>query len=367
MSFICTRKNSGKSGEEAGPVGESPIKPFPLLLLALLTVACLLPFINRAFNMDEPLFIWSAQHIQNDPLNFYGFQVNWEGREAAMASVNQNPPLAAYYLALIGSFFGWSEAALHLGFLLPALALVLGTYFLARSLGADALAAGLVVIATPVFLLSSASVMCDTMMVALWTWSVVFWIEGLKRESPTRLLVSAILITLCCLTKYFGMSLIPLLLVYSAIERRRIGHWLYFLLLPALLLGIYQWLTHKLYGRGLLLDAAAYATTNRVGGDWPSKILSGLAFGGGGLIVLLPAAPRLWGKRTLLAGMATAVAAGGLLVGMKQFGTFPVVEDGRVHGWFLVQAAVLVTTGASILALAAADVRKRNDSASVLL
>ena len=293
-----------------------------MLVLSFLTLACLLPFINKAYHIDDPLFIWSAQHIQSDPLNFYGFNVNWEGREAAMASITENPPLASYYLALVGWFFGWSEIALHAGMLVPALGLVIGAFFLARSLGVAALPAGLVVISTPVFLLSSTSVMCDTMMVALWVWSVFFWIEGLKRNHPGRLCLAGMLIAACCLTKYFGISLIPLLLVYSVVERRGLGRWLVYLCLPVLVLGFYQWLTHKLYGRGLLLDAVAYATGNRNGGGWASKILSGLAFGGGGMVVLLLAAPFLWGKRTLLTGVAVAIATGGMVVGMKQFGAF---------------------------------------------
>ncbi len=49
-----------------------------------------------------------------------------------MSEVTKNPPLGAYYAALIGSIAGWSDRALHFGFLLPALALILGTYHLAR-------------------------------------------------------------------------------------------------------------------------------------------------------------------------------------------------------------------------------------------
>ena len=81
-----------------------------------------MPFLDKALHIDDPLFVWCARHIQSSPLDFYGFTVNWEGREALMATVNQNPPLASYYLALLGSLFGWNEVALHAGFLMAALA-----------------------------------------------------------------------------------------------------------------------------------------------------------------------------------------------------------------------------------------------------
>jgi hypothetical protein len=49
-----------------------------------------------------------------------------------MADVTKNPPLACYYGAAVGQVAGWSERAFHLAFLVPALALVLGTYRLAK-------------------------------------------------------------------------------------------------------------------------------------------------------------------------------------------------------------------------------------------
>ena len=60
-----------------------------------LTVACagsLLPFIDKAFHIDDPLFLWTARQIQNRPLDFYRFNVNWYWSEMPMASVTKNPP-----------------------------------------------------------------------------------------------------------------------------------------------------------------------------------------------------------------------------------------------------------------------------------
>ncbi|HZM02853.1 MAG TPA: hypothetical protein VFC44_07500, partial [Candidatus Saccharimonadales bacterium] len=95
-----------------------------LLILAAATLACLVPFVDKAFHIDDPLFIWTARHIHAEPFNFYDFQVNWDSWLKPMAAVTQNPPLASYYMALAASVLGWSEVALHAAFLLPALALV---------------------------------------------------------------------------------------------------------------------------------------------------------------------------------------------------------------------------------------------------
>jgi 4-amino-4-deoxy-L-arabinose transferase-like glycosyltransferase len=227
--------------------------------------------------------------------------------------------------------------------------------------------AALGVITAPVFLLSSTSLMCDTMMLAFWVWALCFWIEGLKNGSSARLLVAALFIVACSMTKYFGACLIPLLLTYSLRERQRIGSWLAYLLFAVFVLAFYQWLTQRLYGRGLLLDAILYAVQLRVGGELPSKMLSGLAFVGGCMIVVLAAAPLLWRTKVLALGVPAAVLMGLLLVGMKTIGSFPVVEARNVHWLFVVQMSVCVIAGLSVAWLTIRDLHERRTPDAALL
>jgi hypothetical protein len=350
-------------------IRKAPPAVASLLILTAVTLACLLPFIGKAFHIDDPLFIWCARHIQSDPINIYGFNLNWYGQEASMATVTENPPLAVYYMALVGSLLGWSEIALHTGFLLPALAVVLGTYYLGRNFCSQPFWAALATVAAPVFLLSSTSVMCDTMMMAFWVWSVFFWMEGFKTGNPAKLCMAVLLITACSLTKYFGISLIPLLLTYSLLERRRIGSWLACFCLPVLALVFYQWLTQRLYGYGMVLNAVAYACTPklRVGGELPSKLLASLAFAGGGMVMLLTAAPLLWDRKKFTAGIVMAVMVGLLVLTMKKVGVFPVMDAGNVKWLFVIQISLLAITGISLVLLVAGDWLRQKTPASALL
>ncbi len=50
------------------------------------------------------------------------------------------------------------------------------------------------------------------MMLALWIWAAIFWIEGIDSDRPVFLAASVILIAASALTKYFGAALVPLLL-----------------------------------------------------------------------------------------------------------------------------------------------------------
>jgi ribose/xylose/arabinose/galactoside ABC-type transport system permease subunit len=98
------------------------------------------------------LFIWSAKQIQIDPIDFYGFTVNWYGTEMPMVQVTENPPGACYYIAMVGRLFGWSEIVLHTAFLIPAAVATLGMYYLAKQFCSQPVLATLAAVFTPAFL-----------------------------------------------------------------------------------------------------------------------------------------------------------------------------------------------------------------------
>jgi 4-amino-4-deoxy-L-arabinose transferase-like glycosyltransferase len=224
---------------EAIPL-KGEIKISSLALLAVLVLVCLTPFLGKAFHIDDTLFVWTSQQIAQHPQNPYGFTINWYTAPQPMWEVTQNPPLSSYYMAGIARIWGWSEVALHAGFLVVALAAILGTYALARRLTRWPLLAAAATLAAPGFLVSSTTLMCDTMMVALWIFAILFWLDGVERKQPALLLISALLIAVCALTKYFGIALIPLLLLYSLVRTRRIESSLLYLLLPVAALAGYQ-------------------------------------------------------------------------------------------------------------------------------
>jgi 4-amino-4-deoxy-L-arabinose transferase-like glycosyltransferase len=247
----------------SGPSFFTEQRTSAVFLLAIFTILCLTPFVNKPFHIDDTLFLWNARQIQAHPGDFYGLSINWYGTEMPMSQVTKNPPLTSYYIAAVAFLFGWSEIALHTAFLLPAIGVALGCFFLANRLCSRPFLAACSAIITPVFLVSSTNVMCDTMMLAFWVWALFLWMEGLDKDKPLILFISSVIVSLCVVTKYFGISLIPLIALYSLFKKRKPGTWALFLLIPLAVLAGYQWATSALYGRGLLLDAASYATESR--------------------------------------------------------------------------------------------------------
>jgi hypothetical protein len=120
-----------------------------LLFLVAMTIGFIAPFANKAFHIDDPLFLWAAKQIQSDPTDPYGFKVTWNFDEMEMSEVTKNPPLTSYYIALVAYWVGWGEKALHLAFLIPAIAVVLGTYVIAQRLCERPVLASLIGLITP--------------------------------------------------------------------------------------------------------------------------------------------------------------------------------------------------------------------------
>jgi 4-amino-4-deoxy-L-arabinose transferase-like glycosyltransferase len=341
------------------------------ILLAVAVLACLVPFSGKAFNVDDTLFIYVARQITQHPLDPYGFKVNWFLDAVPMARETKNPPLASYFIAAAASFAGWSERALHLAFLLPALATVLGAYRLARRFTNSPLLAAGATLLTPAFLVSANNVMCDTMMLALWLWAIIFWIEGLHPEKPLFLAVSVLLITFCALTKYFGMALIPLLAAYSLARQRRLGSWGWYLLLPILALTGYQRWTKAVYGLRMISEAAHMSAGVRQARQSSAlaKALVDLSFIGGCTLPALTLAPLVWPRKKLLAVcVASAVAGFFISSGRIDLGEMLWPFDFSRH-WFLVgvQLTLFIAAGFSVLMLAASDAWKRKDADSLLL
>jgi 4-amino-4-deoxy-L-arabinose transferase-like glycosyltransferase len=334
------------------------------IVVVALTVACLLPFASRAFHVDDPLFVWTARQIQKAPADPYGFDLIWDYTRVRMADVTQNPPLSSYYLAAVGSLAGWSERTLHLGFLLITVLLAVGVYRLAERFTEHPLVAAMATLLTPGLLVSASSVMCDTMMLMLWVWAVVFWVEGLEPERPGRLMLAGVLMGAAFLTKYFAAALILLVFVYSLVRVRRFGRWAVYLLIPLGTIWAYQHWTAVMYGQGLVTRAATYAAGMRafLSSSITARGLMALSFAGGCASAPLWFAPLIWRRRNVLMGIAvSALAAAAVFAGwvrlVKMVGGPGELSVWRQHGLLLGgQLTLFLAGGLAVLSLVVGDV-----------
>jgi hypothetical protein len=343
-------------------------------LLIGITLLCLLPFSGRAFHVDDPLFVWSGQQIAKHPLDPYGFQVVWDNYSEPMSEITKNPPLACYYAAAIGSIAGWSERALHLGFLLPAIALVLGTYRLSIRFTRSPLVAVAAALLTPGVLVSATSVMSDIMMLAFWIWAAVLWMEGFDEGKWSYLVSSSLLLALATLTKYFGICLLPLLLVYSTARKRWLGLWALYFLIPIVVLAAYQQWTTVLYGHGMFSDAFTFAHVEQSVNGKPSffaSALVGISFVGGCTLLPLFLSPFFWNwKKLIVALFVSAVCTFTLARGWFGLGHYDVVvRECFRSGWITpgIQLTFALFIGIIVFSLGIAELRHWRSADSLFL
>jgi hypothetical protein len=245
----------------------------------------------------------------------------------------------------------------------------MGTYSLAKSLCDRPLLATLMSISTPVFLLSGTTVMCDILMLSFWVSAVNLWRKGIKLNSIACLASASLCITACGLTKYYGISLIPLLFAYALAEKRKLGSWVFHLLIPVLLLAGYQLMTHALYGRDHIVAAASFALSFNNSGNIPfiTKSVTGLAFIGGCLFTSLCYAPILW-RKALLVIVCLIISLGiTLLLNFDFFGRYPIATSDGINWLFVVQVPVFILSGLCFVVLACNEFWRKRDADSLLI
>ena len=252
-----------------------------LAVIIILILLALLPFVNKAFHIDDPLVLYPVQQILKSPLHPFDFDVNWYGLPQSMWELT-NPPFIFYYLAPAVAIFGEKEAWLHLSYLIFAVIAGIAIYFLGKRFTKRPLLSALLLIATPAFLVTATSIMPDIPFLALYLLAVIIYIQAQDRESTPLAIFSGVLIGLACLTKYTGLTLIPLLLLYSLLKRRRLSQTAIALGLGLILFGLWCWYSKVFYGHLQPIEVCQYFNFGKEA--ILRKTLGTLSYIGGGTV-----------------------------------------------------------------------------------
>lgn len=329
--------------------------------LCLVALGMLTPFVGKAFHIDDPIFLWTAEQIAVNPFDFLGFDVNWYGYLQPMSEINKNPPLASFYLAGVAAIGGWSEVSLHLGMLIPSLALVAGMHLLALRFTRTGWLAVLVAIATPVFLVSATSLMSDVPMLALWVWTAVVFLAALDSNKKLHFALAGVLMTCCVLTKYFGLAVVPLLGAYALMREQKLGTWTISFGIAFVGITAFCLYTQSLYGFNPLLDVMGYVRNpdNTSSHSFLQRGAIGLLFLGGCNLGTLFFAPWLWSWRGHLVGLCgMGIMICGILYLSGPMGSTPSL-------WF--QHMLFAIAGLHLLMLVGTDLFIARDRDSVFL
>ena len=329
------------------------------ILVALVTVGVLLPFANKAFHIDDTLFLAVARQIRAEPLFPYDFPYSWEydanRHEMPMWEINQNPPLNSYFLAAITLVAGLSEIAHHAAYLVFSVGCALFMYRLATHFCGSPILATLAAVLSPAFLVSACSVMCDVPQLFFWLWAIDATVRAADRDSPRRLWIVGVAASLAAMTKYFGIALMPLLAVYWVARQRRLSWPMLWLALPIVPLTVWGMMGVEQAGIFHPLRAASFAAQVK---KPLHDVISILPFLGGTAVwplLLIPAGKWLprWARLLFLT----------LFVGMFAFVWIEFTEYQRD----IYVYSAMTLGGAFMIALAAASWRARPDADTLLL
>lgn len=317
----------------------------------MLLAALLAPFLNKAFHIDDTLFLRVARQIREDPLRPYDVPYNWSGQPEAMWRAFQHPPLNSYVLAAATAAIGESERFLHLLYGAMALATAWIMFDLARRFCAAPATATAMTVASPAFLIGATSVMADIPMLFFWCLSVSLFV----RERGGASSVAA---ATCALFKYFGLAVAPLLAAYQVTRLRRWSVRLLLWTLPPAALA--AWGAYALREGGGFHPLGTVSYSMRWGETGPARWADAIVFLGGTCgwpVLLLPPALRLSG--TVWASVVLPLATACCL-GFPSFQEYAPTAAPAL--WILFAAA-----GVATIAICAESCRSRPDASSLLL
>lgn len=191
-----------------------------LLILILLTFILTIPFINKPFHIDGPAFIIPYKAIYIDPFNPYGFREMFQGEQIEFFKSMPHPPFISYFIALIIYLSGgMSEIAIHSFFLIFTFTAVISMYFISGTVTKNPLIPTILLLITPAFMVESSQVTSDMPFLALLLFSITTYIYGIKYKNKYLLVLSIISSNFLIITRYLGLIIIPLLFLYSLLEK----------------------------------------------------------------------------------------------------------------------------------------------------
>ena len=179
----------------------SSARPWAALGLA---AAVLLPFLHKAYTIDDPVFLREAQNVLASPLHPSAFEMVWASERHLRASeFLPGGPLAAYALVPL-ALLGWEEWAGHLLMLVYFGIAIVATTALARRFGLSPWAqraAALLTASAPVALGMAGTMMPDIpamMFTALGMERFMAWTQEHRRGAG---LLAAVFLALAVLAR----------------------------------------------------------------------------------------------------------------------------------------------------------------------
>jgi len=194
--------------------------PRGLLLTLIFVVLLRVPFLDQAIQGDDIYYLAGAEHAQIDPLHPNHARYAFLGQIVPMQG-HPHPPLNAWFLGLLLAIFkDVHETTYHAAYVVFSLIAAAAAWSLARRFSPQPLAAALLVLATPAFVVNGNSLEADVPFLAFWLAAVALFISAVEKRSAARLAGSMLAMVLAALAAYQAVVLTPVLALYLWLRAR---------------------------------------------------------------------------------------------------------------------------------------------------
>lgn len=300
-----TDNGPGSAGEAPAGAVAWPFRSLrsSVLVASALVVLLCLPFVEKAFHIDDPAFLNLSRMIGWNPLHALPVDYDYGGRVIPNLLPYEitHPLLVPYYIKIVQALFGESEVALHLAFLVFPLIAVGSLMTLHASLFPGTsernLLLGVAFCTLPAFLVNAQNVMTDVPFVAFLLLGVSVVVAGVERGQPWRTWAGGFALTLAVFTSYQAVAFVPLLLLFALWRGRLTASTAGALLLPVAFLAAWLVAVYSLYDVFPLLKSKIGGFEASVGDELRKglaarlmiyKSVSVLAFIGASMVFVLP-------------------------------------------------------------------------------
>jgi 4-amino-4-deoxy-L-arabinose transferase-like glycosyltransferase len=184
------------------------------ILLSVMVLVLYIPFIGKAFHIDDPNFIVLSQQLGWNPFKII----------AGTPYSSSHPFLNPYFIKIARAMFGESEVALHICHVVFFVMVLASVYDLVRVVGGLPRGTALLIMVffgtMPAFLVSAHSIMADVPMVAFLLLAFSCYGRGFRHESVGDYAAGSCAMALALLISYQALAFLPLILMLSFLKKR---------------------------------------------------------------------------------------------------------------------------------------------------
>lgn len=199
---------------------ESPTRRrLELAAVVAVSLVVSLVFCNKAFHVDDTLYLSIARQILVDPLKPFSGRINWQQITEPTWNVSISPPGFSYWLA------GWmacgvtGEVGLHVASSFWLLVLGLSSYSWARRLGSCPVSVAMLVVCGPL-VTAGQNLMLDVPMLALASSSIVLYFRACEENSAGWAAAAGLTAGLAVNVKYSAIVAIAVMGIDAIVSRR---------------------------------------------------------------------------------------------------------------------------------------------------